>query len=115
MKLNLSEENDEKISEKNQKSLQIGILGIPNAGKSELTNRLVGHKITAVSSKENTTVSPRLGAYVEDDTQVILYDLPGVIRQKDIRYKYNLLNKLFNEKNLKRTNGKSGKCMDNSS
>ncbi|GMH34025.1 hypothetical protein BSKO_01859 [Bryopsis sp. KO-2023] len=69
-----------------QKALQVGLLGVPNAGKSELTNRLVGNKVTAVSSKENTTVTPNLGSFVVGNTQIILYDLPGVLHPDDCKF-----------------------------
>lgn len=69
-----------------QRLLRVGLLGVPNSGKSQLTNRLVGTKVTAVSSKVNTTVLPHLGAFVDGDTQVVLHDLPGVVRTKDVRY-----------------------------
>lgn len=70
--------------------LEVGLIGIPNAGKSELVNHLVGHKITAVSSKQNTTVTSHLGAYEVGKTQVVLYDLPGIVRSKDARFKGQL-------------------------
>ena len=68
--------------------LKVGLIGIPNAGKSELTNRLIGRKVTAVSSKKNTTTAVQLGAYVSGtDTQIVLHDLPGVLRSGDTHYK----------------------------
>lgn len=69
-----------------QKLLQVGLLGVPNAGKSELTNRLVGNKVTATSSKENTTVATGVGVFVVGNTQVVLYDLPGVLHPDDAKY-----------------------------
>jgi 50S ribosome-binding GTPase len=50
-----------------------------SAGKSELTNRLVGMKITGVSSKAHTTVEPHLGAFTSGAAQVVLYDTPGLV------------------------------------
>lgn len=69
-----------------QKLLQVGLLGVPNAGKSELTNRLVGNKVTATSNKENTTVNTAVGVFSVGNTQVVLYDLPGVLHPDDARY-----------------------------
>eukprot|EP00210_Caulerpa_lentillifera_P001942 g1864.t2 len=73
-----------------RKILEVGLIGIPNAGKSELVNHLVGHKISAVSSKQNTTVTSHLGAFEVHQTQVVLYDLPGIVRRKDARFKGQL-------------------------
>lgn len=53
-----------------QRLLRVAVVGYPNAGKSELTNRLVGTKVTGVSAKPNTTVSPQLGAFTAGPTQV---------------------------------------------
>eukprot|EP00803_Ostreobium_quekettii_P004217 evm.model.scf_2920.3 EVM.evm.TU.scf_2920.3 scf_2920:10093-12574(-) len=71
-----------------QKLLRAGFLGVPNSGKSLLTNVLVSAKVTAVSSKANTTAIPHLGAFVDGATQVVLHDLPGVVRIKDMRHEW---------------------------
>ncbi|KAI3438239.1 hypothetical protein D9Q98_000676 [Chlorella vulgaris] len=62
-----------------QRLLQAGVLGVPNAGKSTLVNGLVGRKVSAVSPKTNTTEQSRLGAFTVDAAQVVLYDTPGVV------------------------------------
>lgn len=58
-----------------QHVLKVALVGYPNAGKSELTNKLVGTKVTGVSSKRNTTITPHLGAFTEGHSQVP--QLPG--------------------------------------
>ena len=59
------------------KSAMITICGRPNAGKSTLTNALVGEKVAIVSPKPQTTRS-RITAIVErGDTQFVLLDTPG--------------------------------------
>lgn len=58
---------------------EVGVVGVPNAGKSTLTNCLVGKKVTAVSEKTNTTTRSRMGAFTVHNKQVILYDTPGVV------------------------------------
>lgn len=55
-------------------------VGHPNAGKSQLTNALVGCHVSGVSPKPHTTVEPHLGAFTGGGgggAQVVLYDTPG--------------------------------------
>lgn len=59
-----------------------GIIGVPNAGKSTLTNALVGVKVSIVSHKVQTTRSQIRGIFVEGASQVILIDTPGIFRPK---------------------------------
>lgn len=56
----------------------VAILGAPNAGKSTLINHLVGRKVTIVSSKVQTTRQRILGITVQEDSQLILVDTPGI-------------------------------------
>jgi GTPase len=60
----------------------VALLGVPNAGKSTLVNRLVGAKIAIVSPKVQTTRSRVTGILVEGDSQAIFADLPGVFAPK---------------------------------
>lgn len=60
-----------------QKTVRVAVIGAPNAGKSTLTNALVGRLVTAVSRKTNTTRAEALGALTRGDTQLLLYDTPG--------------------------------------
>jgi ribosome biogenesis GTPase A len=53
-----------------QRRLIVAVVGLPNAGKSTLTNRLIGHKISGVSSKRNTTIDPQLGSFAFGSSQV---------------------------------------------
>jgi len=64
----------------NQHFAFVAVLGAPNAGKSTLVNRLVGAKISIVSPKVQTTRSRIRGIFVEDDTQLILVDTPGIFK-----------------------------------
>jgi protein required for attachment to host cells len=61
-----------------QRRLIVAVVGLPNAGKSTLVNRLAGTKVAGVSSKRNTTISPQLGAFSHGNAQVLLYDTPGL-------------------------------------
>ncbi|KAM9441387.1 GTPase Era, mitochondrial isoform 2-T2 [Clarias gariepinus] len=62
----------------NPKVLRVAIIGAPNAGKSTLTNHLLGKKLFATSQKVHTTRSRALGVITEDNTQIILLDTPGL-------------------------------------
>ena len=56
----------------------IAIVGAPNAGKSTLVNALVGQKVAIVSPKAQTTRAKLLGIAIEDRTQLLLVDTPGI-------------------------------------
>lgn len=56
----------------------VAVLGLPNAGKSTLINRMVGAKVTIVSHKVQTTRNRILGIFTQDQTQIILIDTPGL-------------------------------------
>jgi len=62
----------------NPRSLNVVIMGTPNAGKSYLVNQLVKDKITAVSQKRNTTREEILGVATSGNTQLVIYDTPGI-------------------------------------
>ncbi|XP_055983215.1 GTPase Era, mitochondrial [Sorex fumeus] len=63
----------------NPRVLRVVLLGAPNAGKSTLSNQLLGRKVFPVSKKVHTTRCQALGVITEKDTQVILLDTPGLI------------------------------------
>lgn len=56
----------------------VTVIGEPNAGKSTLINRLVGAKVSIVSSKVQTTRTRVLGIMVKDQTQIVFVDTPGI-------------------------------------
>lgn len=62
----------------NPKVLRVAIIGAPNAGKSTLSNTLLGRKVFPVSSKVHTTRCKAYGVITEDDTQLIILDTPGL-------------------------------------
>ncbi|XP_047160003.1 GTP-binding protein ERG [Vigna umbellata] len=81
-----NEEEDEEVEgakgmvkEEEQKSLSVGIIGAPNAGKSALTNFMVGTKVAAVSRKTNTTTHEIVGVLTKGDTQICFFDTPGLM------------------------------------
>jgi len=58
------------------------IIGAPNAGKSTLTNQLVGSKVAIVTHKVQTTRARLRGILIEGHTQIILVDTPGIFRPR---------------------------------
>ena len=60
------------------KSGFVSFLGRPNAGKSTLLNRIVGHKLAIVSDKPQTTRTRIVGVKNYDAGQVVFVDTPGV-------------------------------------
>lgn len=60
----------------------VALIGAPNAGKSTLTNALVGTKVSIVSHKVQTTRSLVRGIAIEGKTQIILVDTPGIFAPK---------------------------------
>jgi GTP-binding protein Era len=59
------------------------MIGVPNAGKSTLVNRIVGDKVAIVSDKPQTTRREIRGIATGEDWQLVLVDLPGVQRPRD--------------------------------
>jgi GTPase len=58
----------------------VAVVGLPNAGKSTLVNRLVGEKIAIVSDKPQTTRKRILGVARLADAEIALFDTPGIHR-----------------------------------
>ena len=58
----------------------VNIVGNPNVGKSTLMNRLVGEKISIITSKSQTTRHRIKGIVNTEDYQIVFSDTPGVVK-----------------------------------
>ena len=56
----------------------VAVIGAPNAGKSTLTNRLVGAKVSIVTAKAQTTRHRVSGVSVDGPAQLVYVDTPGI-------------------------------------
>ncbi len=59
-------------------------VGRPNAGKSTLTNAIIGQKIAITSSKPQTTRHVIRGVLHRPDSQLVLVDTPGLHRPRTL-------------------------------
>ena len=64
----------------NHKSGFVNIIGNPNVGKSTLMNRLVGEKISIITSKSQTTRHRIKGIVNDENFQIVFSDTPGVVK-----------------------------------
>ena len=60
------------------------LVGRPNAGKSTLTNALVGQKVAIASSKPQTTRHAIRGIVNRPDSQLVLIDTPGLHKPRTL-------------------------------
>ncbi len=68
------------MTETKHKSGFVNIVGNPNVGKSTLMNRLVGERISIITSKAQTTRHRIMGIVNTDNMQIVYSDTPGVLR-----------------------------------
>ena len=61
------------------KLLRIGVIGLPNSGKSSLVNCILKKKFLAVSPVPHTTRMSYDGIFNHQDTQLIFRDTPGIV------------------------------------
>lgn len=83
----MSNPDSKKPTRKQQSDFRSGFacfVGRPNAGKSTLTNALVGEKVAITSSKPQTTRHAIRGIVHRDDAQLVLIDTPGLHRPRTL-------------------------------
>ena len=66
------------------KSAFVALVGLPNAGKSTLLNRLVGEKLSITSAKPQTTRDRIIGIRTEGETQLVFFDTPGLLEPEHV-------------------------------
>ncbi|XP_063699425.1 GTPase Era, mitochondrial [Culicoides brevitarsis] len=80
-------ENPQRASKESphEKLIRVAIVGVPNAGKSTLINTLAEHRICPVSSKVHTTRNFSRAICVKDNTQIVFFDTPGLVKEREIK------------------------------
>ena len=79
------------MTEAIHKSGFVNIVGNPNVGKSTLMNRLVGERISIITSKAQTTRHRIMGIVNTDTMQIVYSDTPGVL-QPNYKLQKSMLN-----------------------
>jgi GTP-binding protein Era len=62
----------------------VSLVGRPNVGKSTLVNRIVGTKVSIVSSRPQTTRTQVRGVRTTADSQIVLLDTPGIHKPRTL-------------------------------
>ena len=72
------------MTEAEHRSGFVSLVGRPNVGKSTLVNRLVGSKVSIVSSRPQTTRTQIRGVRTTDASQIVLLDTPGIHKPRTL-------------------------------
>ncbi len=70
------------MNDQPQRAGFVALIGEPNAGKSTLTNQMVGAKVSIVTHKVQTTRARIRGVAIEGDTQIVFVDTPGLFQPR---------------------------------
>jgi GTP-binding protein Era len=72
------------VTDQSHRAGFVAFVGRPNAGKSTLTNALVGEKVVSTSSKPQTTRRVVRGIVTRPRAQLVLLDTPGLHRPRTL-------------------------------
>ncbi|WP_350334521.1 GTPase Era [Coralliovum pocilloporae] len=72
----------DQIEQSAQRCGFVALIGAPNAGKSTLLNRMVGAKVSIVTHKVQTTRAIVRGIAIQDASQIVFIDTPGIFKPK---------------------------------
>ena len=70
------------MTDQPQRAGFVALIGEPNAGKSTLTNQMVGAKVSIVTHKVQTTRARIRGVAIEGDAQIVFVDTPGLFQPR---------------------------------
>lgn len=70
------------------KSGFVTVIGRPNVGKSTLINKLLGERVSIISSKPQTTRNSIRCIYTTDECQIVFIDTPGIHKPKHMLGEY---------------------------
>ncbi|MGC6507019.1 MAG: GTPase Era [Myxococcota bacterium] len=70
------------MTENQHRSGFVGLVGLPNAGKSTLMNQLMGMKLSIISPKPQTTRNRIMGVLNGEHHQLAVVDTPGIHRPR---------------------------------
>jgi len=89
-KLNRFCSSTSKKPEDEEKTLKVGVIGMPNVGKSTLINALTGVHLLPVSKKIDTTRANTIAVLTHQNVQIEFEDSPGIHNMlKTKKYKGN--------------------------
>ncbi|XP_003706083.1 GTPase Era, mitochondrial [Megachile rotundata] len=77
------------LPQSNKKCVKVAFIGLPNVGKSTLVNQLSRRSICPASAKVHTTMHKADAVYIENDTQIVFMDTPGLVSMREMK-KYKL-------------------------
>uniref|UniRef100_A0A182NPH9 GTPase Era, mitochondrial n=1 Tax=Anopheles dirus TaxID=7168 RepID=A0A182NPH9_9DIPT len=81
----ISGENNAANSSTSERLIKVAIIGMPNAGKSTLINRLIDQRVCPVSAKVHTTRKASKAIHSKSNSQAVLFDTPGLVGSREIK------------------------------